>query len=79
MLHDEHIKLKQYINRIESLEDEKKEISQQISDIYASAKSTGLDPKVMRQVIKLRKMKDEDLREQEILVETYMNALNSSS
>ncbi|CAG7589142.1 MAG: DUF2312 domain-containing protein [Candidatus Midichloria sp.] len=46
--------LKQYIERIEKLEQEKNEIITQIKDIYGEAKSDGLEPKIMRQVIKER-------------------------
>jgi uncharacterized protein (UPF0335 family) len=48
---------------------------QAIRDIFAEAKGTGFDPKVMRQVLKLRRMKREEYLEQEQLLETYMSAL----
>lgn len=73
----DNMKLKNYIQKIERLEEEKKEISKEISDTYSEAKSEGFDTKVMREVIKLRKMEDDKLREQEMLVQTYMNALDT--
>lgn len=71
--------LKQYIERIERLEQEKNDIITQIKDIYGEAKSDGLEPKIMRQVIKIRKMKKEDVYEQETLFEIYKKALGMDS
>ncbi len=72
-------RLRQYIERLENIMEEKKDLIVQMSEIYAEAKSEGFDPKIMRMIIKLRKMKDHEIREQEMLVDTYMNALNSQN
>lgn len=69
------LQLKRLIENIERLEDEKKEISNQISEIYKEAKGSGFDVKIMRKLIALRKMDNEDLQEQEYLLETYKEAL----
>lgn len=69
-------RLRSLIERIERLEEEKKEISNDIRDIYAEAKGAGFDTKVMRVIIKLRKMNAADRDEQEILTETYRKALD---
>jgi len=68
-------RLRSFIQRIERLEEEKKTISDDIREVFAEAKSTGFDPKIMRQVIKLRKMETADRQEQEALLETYLAAL----
>jgi len=68
-------RLRSFIQRIERLEEEKKTISDDVREVYAEAKSTGFDPKIMRQVIKLRKMETADRQEQEALLETYLAAL----
>ncbi len=68
-------KLKQYIERIERLEQEKTEVGANIRDIYADAKSNGLEPKIMRLIIKMRKKRSDELQEEEMLVETYKRAL----
>lgn len=68
-------RLRLLIERIERLEEEKKGIRDDIKDVYAEAKSTGYDPKIMRMVVRLRKKKPDDLREQAALLETYANAL----
>jgi uncharacterized protein (UPF0335 family) len=67
--------LKQYIERIERLELEKMQITENIRDIFAAAKIDGFDPKVMRQVIKIRKMDAQERNEQEALLDTYQKAL----
>ncbi|WP_442918226.1 DUF2312 domain-containing protein [Magnetococcus sp. PR-3] len=65
----------QLVGRIERLEEEKKGIGEAITDIYQEAKSLGYDPKVMRQVIKIRKMDRHELDEQEALLHLYLQAL----
>ena len=67
--------LRLLIERIERLEEEKKGIADDIRDVYAEAKAVGYDPKIMRQVVRLRKMKPDDRSEQETILETYKNAL----
>jgi uncharacterized protein (UPF0335 family) len=68
-------RLRLLIERIERLEEEKKGIGDDIKDVYAEAKSTGYDPKIMRQIVRLRKLKPDDRREMEAILDTYKNAL----
>lgn len=63
--------LKSLIERIEHLEENKKDIQSDIRDIFAEAKSVGFDVKAMKTVIKLRKMNQADRDEQEFLIEEY--------
>lgn len=67
--------LKSYIERIERLEEEKKALADDIKDIYAEAKSTGFDTKVLRQVIKRRKMEEHERDEQDSLRDLYEHAV----
>lgn len=67
--------LKQYIEQIERLELEKVEILTNIKEAFAAAKSAGLEPKIMKQVIKMRKMEQKELDEQDMLLTTYQRAL----
>lgn len=67
--------LKSFIERIERLEEEKAEIAEQIRDVYAEAKGTGFDIKIIRQVLKIRKMETQDRLEQEELLDLYLSAL----
>ena len=67
--------LKAIIERIERLEEEKKGIGDDIKDVYLEAKATGYDPKIMRQIIRLRKMQPHDRQEMEAILQTYLSAL----
>ena len=67
--------LRQFIERIETLEEEKAAIGEHIKDVMGEAKSQGFDTKTMRKVISLRKMKREDMVEQEELLDLYKSAL----
>ena len=68
-------RLKSYIERIERLEDQKKEIAEDVKEIFKEAKAEGFDTKIMKQVIKLRKMDAEDRLMQEELLDIYKHAL----
>ena len=68
-------RLRQLIERIERLEDEKAALAADVREIYAEAKAVGFDAKVMRQIIKLRKMDMADQQEMEALIDTYKHAL----
>jgi uncharacterized protein (UPF0335 family) len=72
-------KLKQYIERIENLENDKAELQEQISDVYGQAKSDGFDTKIMKKVIRLKKMRTEDRENEDMLLDTYMVALGLNS
>ena len=67
--------LRQYIERIETLEEEKKGIADDIKDVYAEAKATGFDIKTMKTLVRLRKMETAARQEAEALLETYKAAL----
>lgn len=73
MAADERLRL--LIERIERLEEEKKNIAEDIRDVYTEAKAVGYDVKAMRAIIKLRKMNPDDRREQQAILETYVAAL----
>ena len=68
-------RLKSFIERIERLEEEKKALSADIKEVYAEAKGSGFDTKIMRQVIRLRRLDQDDLDEQETLLDIYKRAL----
>lgn len=69
-------RLRSLVERIEKLEEEKKELSADIRDIYAESKSAGFDNKAVRAIIKLRAMNKSDLDYQEAVLDTYRRALN---
>ena len=69
-------RLRSLIERIEKLEEDKKEIATDIREVFAEAKSAGFDVKIMRAILKLRKMDAADRDEQETLIEVYRKALD---
>lgn len=71
-------KLNTFIDRIERLEEEKRELAADIREIYAEAKGQGFDVKVMRQIIKLRKMDPADRAENEFLRDEYKKLVGIS-
>ena len=71
--HDGRLRL--LIERVERLEEEKKGIADDISDVYAEAKAVGYDAKIMRQIVRLRKMKPDDRAEMEAILDVYKAAL----
>lgn len=67
--------LKAFVERIERLEEEKKALTDDIRDVYAEAKATGFDTKALRTVVRLRKQDADERKEQEAILETYLQAL----
>lgn len=69
-------RLRGLVERIERLEEEeRKGIADDIKDVYGEAKAVGYDAKIMRKIVQLRRMKPDDRREMEALLDTYKMAL----
>ena len=68
-------RLKSFIERIERLEEERRALSGDIKEVYAEAKGNGFEPKIMRQIVRIRKRDKDDLDEEESLLELYKRAL----
>lgn len=67
--------LRQFIERYEHLEAEKKDIAEQQKEVMAEAKGRGYDTKVMRKIVALRKRDRDDIAEEEAVLEMYKQAL----
>ena len=67
--------LKAFIERIERLEEEKKAIADDIKDVYAEAKGTGFDVKVLRKIVSIRRQDTDKRREEEEILDLYLAAL----
>ena len=67
--------LRAFIERIERLEEEKKVISDDVRDVYSEAKANGFDVKALRSIVRLRKQDENERKEHEAILETYMHAL----
>ena len=68
-------RLRQLIERIDRLEEEKAALAADIREIYLEARAVGFDPKIMRQVIRLRRMDTAARQEMDELIDTYKHAL----
>ena len=71
-------KLRQTIAKIERLEEEKRELAEQIKEVYGEAKAIGFDTKALRQVIRLRKISKAERDEADMILETYLIALGEA-
>ncbi len=69
-------RLRQFIERIERLEEERGNIGKDIKDVFAEAKGTGFDVKIMRKIIAMRKQEEHVRKETEELLDLYKRALN---
>jgi uncharacterized protein (UPF0335 family) len=67
--------LRQFIERIEQLDAEKRDLAEQQKEVMAEAKGRGYDTKVIRKVIALRKRKADDIAEEEAILDMYKSAL----
>ncbi|MEI6283366.1 MAG: DUF2312 domain-containing protein [Alphaproteobacteria bacterium] len=70
--------LRAFLERIERLEEEKRAIADDIKEVYAEAKGTGYDVKIMRKIISIRRMDAEKRREEEEILEIYLAALGEA-
>ena len=70
--------LRQFIERFEQLEAEKKDIADQLKEVMAEAKGRGYDTKVLRKVVALRKRKPDEIAEEEAIIDMYKAALGMS-
>ena len=68
-------RLKSFIERVERLEEERVALAEDIRDVYAEAKGTGFEPKIMRKIVALRKVNLEKRREEQELLDLYQSAI----
>jgi uncharacterized protein (UPF0335 family) len=71
--------LKQFIERIERLEEEKAGIAGDIKEVFAELKGRGFDAKAIRQILRIRKQDHAERQEQEAILELYMQALGMAA
>ena len=67
--------LRQFIERVERLEEEKAALQDDVKEVFAEAKGRGYDVKAMRAILRIRKKDPNERQEEEAILETYMNAL----
>jgi len=67
--------LRTIVERIERLEEEKREVAEQIKEVYAEAKGNGFDTKTLRKIVALRKKDPSERSEEEAMLDLYLHAL----
>lgn len=70
--------LRQFIDRIERLEEEKKNLSADIKDVYAQCKSQGFDTKIVRKIVALRKRDRQEREEEQQIMDLYLAAIGEA-
>lgn len=70
--------LRQFVERIEKLEEEKKAIAEDIREIYGEMKGRGFETKAVRQIVRIRKQDHAERKEMEAILDLYMQALDMS-
>ena len=71
--------LKSIVERIERLEEEKKTIADDIKEVYAEAKGIGYDVKALRKVIAMRKRDLDERKEEEAIMDLYLQAVGETA
>lgn len=71
-------RLRSFIERIERLEEEKKDVADQIKEVFAELKGEGFDATAIRAIVSRRKKDPDDIAEQEAVMDLYMSALGMS-
>ena len=67
--------LRQYVEQIERLEEEKRALAEDVKEKYAEAKANGFDTKAMRKIVQLRKKSETERNEEQSILDLYMHAL----
>lgn len=67
--------LKSFVDRLEHLEEDKKNISEDIKDVFGEAVGRGFDKKILRKILKIRKEDTNKRQEEEMILDLYMTAL----
>lgn len=63
------------VERVERPLEEKREIGDQVKEVYAEAKGNGFDVRALRTIIKLRAQDEGERAAHEAILDTYMQAL----
>lgn len=67
--------LRQFVEQLERLEEEKKAIADDIRDKFAEAKAVGFDVKALRKILSMRKKGADERTDEQAILDTYMHAL----
>ena len=67
--------IRSFVERVERLTEEKQNLMDDIKDVFAEAKSSGFDVKILRKIIAMRRMEEHERQEQEALIDLYAHAM----
>jgi len=67
--------LRQFVEQIENLEEQKKALSDDIRDKFLEAKAVGFDVKALRQIVRMRKKSSDERKEEQSIIDVYLHAL----
>ena len=68
-------RIRSFVERIEQLETELKELNEGKKEVFAEAKGEGFDVKVLKEILKIRKQDKDQRDEQESLLDLYLQAM----
>jgi uncharacterized protein (UPF0335 family) len=71
-------RIRAFVERVENLDTELAELNEQKKEVFAEAKAEGLDVKILREIIKLRKQDKDERDEHETLLDLYMRAMEQA-
>jgi uncharacterized protein (UPF0335 family) len=71
-------RIRSFVERIENLDSELQELNEQKKEVFSEAKAEGLDVKILREIIKLRKQDQEERDERDTLLDLYMRAMDAA-
>ena len=72
-------KIRSFVERVENIDSELAELSEQKKEVFAEAKGEGFDVKILKEIIKLRKQDEDERDERESLLDLYMRAMDTAS
>jgi len=71
-------RIRSFVERIENIDTELAELNEQKKEVFAEAKAEGLDVKILREIVKLRKQDKDERDEHETLLDLYMRAMDQA-
>jgi uncharacterized protein (UPF0335 family) len=71
-------RIRSFVERIEQIETELKELAEAKKEIFSEAKGEGFDVKVLKEILKLRKQDQDERDEHETLLDVYMRAMDEA-
>jgi uncharacterized protein (UPF0335 family) len=72
-------RIRSIIERVEKVEEEIKDLMEAKKEIFLEAKGEGLDVKILKEILKLRKLDQDERDEHETLLDVYMRAMDAPS